>query len=309
VPADRDSSPSVPTRLVVLPQHDGTRLDQFLAAATDLSRRAARRAISDGLVWRNSDPVRVQSKAVVAGDVVEVLLAATELGVAAKPDHPVPVIVHEDRWLVVADKPAGMLCQPSERSEDELALDQRLLVGLAARDGQRPFLRLVHRIDRLTSGAVLFARNPQALKPLTRAWADGSVDRRYLAVVTGHPAEDRWVIDKPIGRDPDHHWRFQVADGGKPARTELEVVTRHDEGTALVRCRLLTGRTHQVRVHLAAVGHPVVGDRLYGAPPTAGVNRPLLHAASLTFPHPRTGDELTVETEVPGDMVRFVKAE
>jgi 23S rRNA pseudouridine1911/1915/1917 synthase len=305
VSADRTTTPT-PTRLVVPPEHDELRLDQYLAAATDLSRSAARRVIADGVVWRNREAVRVQSKTLNAGDVVDVLLPATELGVPAQPDHALPDIVFEDRWLVVANKSAGVLCQPAEKPETVLALDQQMLMGLAARDGRRPFLRLVHRIDRLTSGAVLFARNPQALKPLTKAWGDGQVDRRYLAAVVGHPPEDHCTIDKPIGRDRDHRWRFQVTDSGKPARTEVDVISRRDDGTALVRCRLLTGRTHQVRVHLAAIGHPVVGDRLYGAPPHPGVDRPLLHASSLTLPHPRSGGELTVETEVPKDMVRFV---
>jgi 23S rRNA pseudouridine1911/1915/1917 synthase len=294
------------TRLVVRHDRHETRLDVFLAAETDLSRRAARRLISDGSVWRNSEPVRVQSKTLIAGDVVDVLLASGELGVPALPDAPLPVILFEDRWMLVADKPAGVLCQPAEDSGSEPALDQQTLLGLAVRDGRRPFLRLVHRIDRLTSGAVLFARNPQALRPLARAWADGEVDRRYLAVVEGHPPEDRWMIDAPIGRDREHRWRFQVDDRGKPARTELSVRRRLDNGCSLVECRLLTGRTHQVRVHLASAGHPVVGDRLYGARPNPAANRPLLHASSLTLPHPSTGDEVVVEGNVPEDMVRFV---
>jgi len=306
VTPDQSTGTSGPTRLVVLPSHHETRLDLYLAAVTELSRRAARRLVGDGAVWRNSEPVRVQSKVLVAGDVVDVLRPAAELGVPAKPDLPLPSIVFEDRWLVAADKPAGVLCQPAEDPDDLLALDEQMLVGMAARDGRRPFLRMVHRIDRLTSGAVLFARNPQALSPLTKAWESGAVDRRYIVVVEGHPAMDLTTVDQPIGRDRGHRWRFQVDERGKPARTEVEVISRHPGGTALVSCRLLTGRTHQVRVHLAATGHPVVGDRLYGAKPAAGVSRPLLHAANLDLPHPRSGDRLHIEAPLPEDMVRFV---
>ena len=171
------------TRLVVGFVHHGARLDIFLAAATSLSRRAARRLGASGEVWRNGESVRVQSRILDAGDVVDLLRPPGELGVPAAPDHELPPILFEDRWLVVADKPAGVLSQPAESSQsDDVALDQLLLLGLAARDGRRPFIRLVHRLDRLTTGAVLFARNPQALPPLTRAWADGVVDRRYLAI-------------------------------------------------------------------------------------------------------------------------------
>lgn len=293
------------TRLVVLPPHDETRLDVYLAAVTELSRRAARRLLSDGAVWRNAEPIRVQSKMLNTGDVVDVLLPATDLGVPTQPDLPMPAIIHEDSWIVVTNKPAGILCQPAEDPDPALALDQQMLVAMAARDGRRPYLRLIHRIDRITSGAVLFARNPQALKPLTRAWSSGAVDRGYLAVVEGHPAEDHFIIDEPISRDRGHRWRFQVDDRGKPARTEVNVVTRYDDGTALLSCRLLTGRTHQVRVHFSAAGHPVVGDRLYGAGPRAGVSRPLLHAATLALPHPENGERVVIEAPLPPDMTRF----
>jgi len=294
------------TRIVVPPGHDGERLDIFLAGSTSLSRRAVRRLVGSGGVWRNGDSVRVQSKSLETGDVVDLLLPCDELGVPATPDLPMPEILFEDRWLVVVHKPAGVLSQPAETDTRELALNQLLLLGLALREGRRPFVRLVHRIDRLTSGAVLFARNPQSLRPLTRAWAEGEVDRRYLAVVEGDPAADEFLVDQPIARDRSHRWRFRIAEDGSPAHTRVAVIERHPSGTALVECRLITGRTHQVRVHLAHLGHPVVGDRLYGARPTPEIHRPLLHAARLTLPHPQTGEILTVESPVPEDMARLL---
>ncbi len=291
---------------MVPPERDAERLDIFLAGSTSLSRRAARRLVGSGSVWRNGEPVRVQSKPLSVGDVVDVLQPCHELGVPARPDLPLPEILFEDRWLVVVDKPAGVLSQPAENDSGELALDQLLLLGLAQREGRRPFLRLVHRIDRLTSGAVLFARNPQSLPPLTRAWADGGVDRRYLAVVEGNPPSDEFSIEQPIARDRSHRWRFRVASDGAMAQTQVVVLDRHSSGTALVECRLVTGRTHQVRVHLAHLGHPVVGDRLYGAGLDPEVHRPLLHAAKLTLPHPQTGELLTVESPIPEDITRFL---
>lgn len=294
------------TRLVVGFAHQGARLDVFLAAATGLSRRAARRLVGAGGVWRNGDPLRVQSRTVDAGDVVDLLLPPDEVGVPARPNLEAPPILFEDRWLVVVDKPAGVLSQPAETSpHGELALDQMLLLCLAARDGCRPFLRLFHRLDRLTTGAVLFAHNPQALPPLARAWETGAVDRRYLAIVEGVPPFEHTRIDHPIGRDRSHQWRFHVDEAGQQAQTNVAVLECHSNGSALVECRLVTGRTHQVRVHLAAIGHPVVGDRLYGARPNPSVSRPLLHAAGLSLPHPRTGVRLTVESPLPADMTGF----
>jgi 23S rRNA pseudouridine1911/1915/1917 synthase len=294
---------------VVPPEHDGVRLDLFLAAATALSRRASRAMVAAGEVLRNGETLRVQSRTVVAGDVIDALRPPAELGVPARPELPLPSILFEDGWLLVVDKPAGVLSQPAETAaRGELAIEQQLLLALAVRDGRRPFLRLVHRLDRSTSGAVLFARRESALPPLAAAWRSGRVDRRYLAVVTGDPGFDTLAVDRPIARDPTHPWRFRVDDAGRPARTSIRVVARHAGHTALVECRLLTGRTHQVRVHLAAVGHPVAGDRLYGAPPRLAAARPLLHAASLELPHPEDGRRLRIESPPPADLASFLDA-
>jgi 23S rRNA pseudouridine1911/1915/1917 synthase len=294
------------TRLVVLPSHDGLRLDQFLAAATELSRRAARRMIDEGVVARNGHPTRVQGRGLEWGDVVDIARPPTDLGVASRPVLPdVPVLAH-DRWLHAVAKPAGMLSQPSSRGDDELALDQLAVLTAAAELGSRPYLRLVHRLDRLTSGVALFAANPQAHAPLVRAWERGRVERRYLAVVEGEPDDDTTLLDRPIGRDRDHDWRFRVTDGGREARTEVRVVRRLDSGLTVVECRLLTGRTHQVRVHLSDWGHPVVGDRLYGSRRSELASRPLLHAVSLALPHPKDGAEVRIEAPLPDDLRAFV---
>lgn len=294
------------TRLVVMPEHNGLRLDQLLAAATSLSRRAARKVISAGVVARNGQPTRVLGREVEWGDVVDVLMPSTELDVPPRPALPDLEFLHNDSWLLAVGKPAGLLSQPSSKSGAELALDQLATLRLALDQGARSYLRMVHRLDRLTSGVTLFARNPQAHSPLVHAWSDGAVERRYVAVIEGTPEIETTLIDRPIARDPGHDWRFRIADGGREARTEIRVAKHLDDGLAVVECRLLTGRTHQVRVHLADWGHPVLGDRLYGSRRANLAPRPLLHASIIELPHPQDGSQLRIEAPVPEDMASFL---
>lgn len=303
------TTPRQATRLLVMPSHDGLRIDQFLAAATSLSRRAARKVISGGAVARNCQPTRVLGRQLEWGDVIDVLIPHDELEVPPRPVLTEFDIVHSDGWLFAADKPAGMLSQPSSKPGDELALDQTATLRLALDEGSRPYLRMVHRLDRLTSGVALFARNPQAHAPLVRAWSDGAVERRYLAVVEGSPELEADLIDRPIARDPGHDWRFHVSGGGREARTEVRVRSRLDGDLAVIECRLLTGRTHQVRVHLADWGHPVLGDRLYGSRRANLAPRPLLHASVIELPHPKDGKRTTITAPLPSDMATFVTAD
>lgn len=304
-------------RLVAGPEHEGLRLDQFLAAATPLSRRRARSLIGDGKVAPGGRISRKQSRTVEAGNVLDLLLTAdeaAELALPPSPEPPAVEIVHRDDWLIAVNKPSGVLSQPAERRQPgELAMDERLLLHLAALEGKRPFLRLVHRIDRVTSGLLLFAASPKATGPLDEAWRSGVVDRVYLAVVEGVPDDDRFTVDGAIGKVPGGGWRFEVrdGDGARPARTEVEVVRRgrQEDGYAVVACRLETGRTHQVRVHLAHAGFPVRGDRLYGADVERfPASRPLLHASELALPHPdgRSG-RLELRAEVPDDFQAFTE--
>ena len=300
--------PQRKARLLVTPDRDGERLDVFLAAATSLSRRAARRMIADGLVVRNREALRVQSRLVTTGDVVDVHFPDSEPEFRTDPPATAIDLIFEDRWLIVAAKPPGVLSQPAEgqRPGDTPAFDQQLLLSLAWRDGQRPFLRLVHRLDRMTSGAILFARSAEVLPTLSRAWASGHVERFYLAVIEGHPESDTFAVDRPISRDRDHRWRFQCDDGGKPSRTEIEVLATLENSLSVVGCRLITGRTHQVRVHLAAAGHPVLGDRLYHSKRADLAPRPLLHAAALKLPHPATNEDLHVVSPPPIDLAKYL---
>lgn len=295
------------TRCVVTREHNDARIDVFLASATNLSRRASRRLLADGLVRMNGKPLRVQSRSVVAGDVIDVLLPGRDLGLPPRPDLTIPNILFEDRWLLIADKPAGVLSAAAENMhEGETAFDEQVLLAKAVEAGKRPFLRLFHRLDRVTSGAILFACHREALQGLTTAWRDGLVERVYLAVVEGRPEFEQIEIGEPIARDRSHAWRFTTDPNGRRAVTEARVVARLDDDLAVVRCRLITGRTHQVRVHLASIGHPVLGDRLYGSVRADDVDRPLLHAASLALPHPRTGDGLRVACPAPEDVSHYL---
>ena len=223
------------TRLLVGPEQEGERLDIFLAGTTQLSRRAARRLVADGLVWRNGDPLRVQSRPLTLGDVVDVLRPAEELGVPSLPEVVTPELLFHDRFLLVAAKPAGVLSQPAEnRSLDDPSFDHQVLLALALSTGRRPFLRMLHRLDRMTSGAVIFARSSSALQPLTQAWAEGRVERSYLAVVEGHPKLDSFEIDRPIARDRGHRWRFHCHESGRTAQTRVQIVARLDGGLSAV---------------------------------------------------------------------------
>jgi len=242
------------------------------------------------------------------GDVIDVRFPESEPGEETEPPMITINPLFEDRWLIVAAKPPGVLSQPAEeqRPGDSPAFDQQVLLSLAWRDGQRPFLRLVHRLDRMTSGAMLFARSPDVLPKLSRACGDGQVERFYLAVIEGHPESDTFAVDRPIGRDRDHRWRFQCDDGGRPSRTEIEVLATLEGGLSVVGCRLITGRTHQVRVHLATAGHPVLGDRLYHSKRADLVQRPLLHATALSLPHPATDEDLHVVCPPPPDLTKYL---
>ncbi len=287
-------------RVVVTSDLVGLRLDQLVAAATTASRRRARALAADGAVRLNGTVSRVLSRNVGLWDVVEVDPEDSDAIVPSRPD-PAPVdVLWEDDWLLFTAKPSGVLSQPSETSRGhELAWDERVASWLALRDGRPPTLRLVHRLDRPTSGVVLFARRRDAMAAITHAWRSGKARRSYLAVVHGHPGDDLLELDGPIGRDPRGGWRFEVRADGRPAHTIARVLARHDDGTATLLCELTTGRTHQVRVHLAALGHPVLGDHTYGG---EGGGRPLLHALALELPHPRTGTPVRVVAPIPQDI-------
>ena len=259
---------------------------------------------SAGRLWVNGKAVRVLSRLLHLADVVDIV---RDDEVLAEPAAPPPIgILHEDGWLIAIDKPSGVASQPPrKRAPGELTAQERLALQLALREGQRVEALLFHRLDRLTTGVLVFARQRDAARSLARTWAEGRADKRYLTVVQGDPGEAPRVLAGPIGPDPLVPGRFCVARGGLPARTRVRRLAAAG-GLSLVEVHPLTGRTHQVRVHLAATGFPVAGDALYGG--GGGLPRPFLHAWRLTLPHPKDGAPLHLEAPIPPDMAAFLAA-
>jgi 23S rRNA pseudouridine1911/1915/1917 synthase len=299
-------------RIVVSDEQDGLRLDVVLAGALGVSRSAAAQRIDAGAVSVDGRGAR-RSRSLVAGEVIEV--AAVEPR-AAGPAPDLPPVRYRDEHLVVLAKPAGLVVHPGAGHADDTLVDALRAAGVPLADvGDATRPGVVHRLDRDTSGLLVVASTVEAHQGLVAMLADRQVVRRYLALVVGVPGEPRGVVDAPIGRHPTHRTRFAVVDGGKPARTRYRVLgegaVRTSDGTersvGAVVCGLETGRTHQIRVHLDAVGTPVAGDPLYGpdgaVSAALGVGRPALHAAHLAFTHPVTGVEVAVSEPLPEDLV------
>ena len=289
-------------RFTVSPSSVGGRLDAVLAERDEMESRAeAQRLIDAGHVLVNGE-VKAKRYRLATGDVIEAALgpeprAPGELRAEAL-DVP---IVFADEHIVVVDKPAGMVTHPSKGHDEGTLVHGLLGAGIAGGDDpDRP--GIVHRLDRDTSGLMLVARTERAHRRLSRMMRDRDIERRYLALVHGEfpPA---LTVDRPIGRDPRRRTRQAVVPvGGKEAITHFRTVERLGHLT-LVEARLETGRTHQVRVHLEAAGHPVVGDPLYGqGRPAHGLDRQFLHAYRLALPHPATGDEMSFESTLPDDL-------
>jgi 23S rRNA pseudouridine1911/1915/1917 synthase len=297
--------------LVVPPTLAGERIDRTVAMLTGWSRAEVQALVAADAVLVGGQPVG-KSHRLRAGDVIELLSAP------AAPTLPegeaVPVDVrHVDDDVIVVNKPAGLVVHPGAGHQHGTLVHGLLArfpelatVGEPARPG------IVHRLDRDTSGLLVVARTPRAYEQLVDALAARGVDREYLALVGGIPDSRRGVVDAPIGRSAQRRTRMAVRDRGRPARTAFEVVeTWSDSGVALVECRLETGRTHQIRVHLAAIGHPVVGDDAYGGRARAGtieVGRPFLHATHLGFPHPAGTGPVSFDEPLPPELDAVLRA-
>jgi 23S rRNA pseudouridine1911/1915/1917 synthase len=284
--------------LVVGPDEAGERLDVFLARDAG-SRAAAQRLIEAGLV-RVDGAARPKRHVVAAGERIAVS-PAPEAPQAAVPDATFDV-AYQDEHLLVVDKPAGVVVHPA-RGHRAGTLAQALHgVAGGGDDPDRP--GIVHRLDRETSGLMVVARTAPAYDALVDALAAREVTREYDALVWGHPENPRGVIDAPIGRSTTRRTRMAVRAEGKDARTVYEVEEWFGRPeVARLRCRLETGRTHQIRVHLSAIGHPVVGDGAYGGR-RAGIelDRPFLHAEHLALAHPVTGEPLEFRSPLPSEL-------
>jgi 23S rRNA pseudouridine1911/1915/1917 synthase len=290
-------------------QEGKVRLDKFLAEKLpDLSRSAAQRLIDGGQVTVNSDPVKPSYK-VSTGDQIVVFLPADEAPGLVPEAIPLEV-VYEDEALLVVDKPAGMVVHPAPGHPAGTLVNALLAhcPDLATGGDERP--GIVHRLDRDTSGLILIAKNDKVRRALQRQFKERQVQKAYLALLDGHlqPAWGR--VEAPLGRDPNHRQRITVLPGGREAITEYHVLElfAHQVGPVagdltLVQAEPLTGRTHQIRVHFASIGHPVVGDGVYGRRKQhLPVSRQFLHAQKLGFRHPLTGQRLSLEAPLPAEL-------
>src|SRR4051812_17785498 len=295
-------------QLVVPDALAGERLDRAVALLTGWTRREVQDLVQAGSVLVDGERVP-KSRKLEAGSVVEVL-AEPEVAGLPQADPNIEVVVrYEDDDLVVVAKPAGLVVHPGAGHPDGT-----LVNGLLARypeiaslgDPARP--GIVHRLDRDTSGLLVVARSAAAYDGLVDMLAAHDVERRYEALVWGVPDSPRGVFDAPIGRSVRRPTRMSVREGGKVARTAYEVVdTFRVPEVARLECKLETGRTHQIRVHLQAIGHPVVGDAAYGGHrKTIALDRPFLHAGGLAFVHPVTGEPISVEEPLAPELVELL---
>jgi 23S rRNA pseudouridine1911/1915/1917 synthase len=283
--------------VAVAPEAAGERLDVFLARHSG-SRAAAQRLIDAGRV-RVDGAERPKRHVLSAG--ARVTVAA----VSEAPESPVPpapfAVAYEDEHLLVVDKPAGVVVHPAPghaRGTLVQALEGRVAGG---EDPERP--GIVHRLDRDTSGLLAVARSEPVHAALRALLADRAITREYLALVEGRPAARTGTIEAPLGRDRRVRTRISTdTDDPRPAVTHFETIAA-PPGATLLRVRLETGRTHQIRAHLRAIGHPVLGDPEYGVPAGhLGLERQFLHAERLALRHPVTGEALDVRSPLPGDL-------
>ncbi len=292
-------------RFCVSEGEGGERLDIFISRGAGLSRSRAQRLISEGAV-RVGGEVRPKHHRLRAGDRVEVDEPPREEAPPMPQDIPLD-IVYEDSDLAVIEKPAGLVVHPAG-GHREGTLVNALLHGLgelsSLGDAARP--GIVHRLDRDTSGLLVVAKNDPSHLRLQKMVRDRTLQRHYLALVHGVPPTRLGTVEAPVGRDPKERKRMAVtASGGRPAVTHFRV-ERSFAACALLEVELVTGRTHQIRVHLSYIGHPVAGDRQYGTRGSLerelGLQRQFLHACRLIFPHPSSGETLRFESPLPPDL-------
>jgi 23S rRNA pseudouridine1911/1915/1917 synthase len=289
---------------------DGQRVDRIVSMLTGLSRTEAAALVASGGVRVDGRPVAGKLR-VLEGQELDIDEPEAVGTARLEPDASVDVpVVHVDDDVIVVDKPEGLVVHPGSGHEAGT-----LVHGLLARypelrevgDPQRP--GIVHRLDKGTTGLLVVARTPDAYDDLVEQLSSRSVERRYVALVWGWPEAASGVIDAPIGRSPRDPTRMAVVADGREARTRYEVSRQFESPVrcALADCGLETGRTHQIRVHLSAIGHPVVGDAQYrGRREGLSASRPMLHAARLSFDHPGTGERVSFESPMPADMAALI---
>lgn len=302
-PAHSDRARSVS----VAPEDAGQRLDRYVTTIlSELSRTAVQQLIANGSALVNGK----KSKAgylLREGDEIQIssLAPVSDAGSARPTAMPLD-IVYEDQDLLVVNKPAGMVVHPAPGHHDDTLVNALLAYEPSLKDAgesQRP--GIVHRLDKDTSGLIIVAKNARAQAALVEQMQRHAIIKRYLALVDGNVALDQGSIDAPIGRDPRHRQQMAITSvGSREARTHFKVLERYARHTLLL-LELETGRTHQIRLHLKAIGHPVVGDPVYGSGSVfkrAPLHRQFLHASQLRFTHPFTGEMIELEAPLPPDL-------
>ena len=296
--------------------HAGARLDRVLGELfPEFSRSFLARLVESGSVRAAGKTVLKPSHRVQADELIEIDVPPPAPATVEAQDLPLTVLF-EDENLVVIDKPAGLVVHPAAGHADQTLVNALLfrIKDLSGIGGEiRP--GIVHRLDKDTSGVMVIAKNDETHRKLTAAWNTDQVRKEYLALVYGTPSESRGTIDAPIARDPRDRKRMAVVPTGRRAITDYEVVERLRHAS-LIRCSLRTGRTHQIRVHLKHLGHPIIGDPVYSGPQwkgipdkklqkaVGGVGRQMLHACRITFVH--RGGTLTFQAELPSDFATLL---
>jgi 23S rRNA pseudouridine1911/1915/1917 synthase len=282
----------------------GLRLDRFLAGLPEVgSRAAAERLLAASSVLVDGAAAE-KSARLAGGEEVELERPDSRTRSVLEPQDVGLRVVYEDEHLLVVDKPAGVVVHPSAGHETGTLVHGVLTLGAAGGEAERP--GIVHRLDRDTSGLLVVARSEEAHERLKRLVQRRQLERTYLALVRGRPRSRAGRIEAPIGRDRREPTRQSLdTDRPRDAVTHFELVEQLDE-YALLRVRLETGRTHQIRVHLAAIGLPVVGDPAYGVPEPA-LGRQFLHATRLAFTHPFTGEPVEAESPLPPELGRYLE--
>jgi 23S rRNA pseudouridine1911/1915/1917 synthase len=284
----------------------GERLDVFCARTAGQTRAQMQRVIESAAVQVNGQPAKANHKLKLGDSVCIALPAPAPVDIAPE-DIPLSII-YEDADMAVIDKPQGMVVHPAAGNAGGTLVNAALyhLKDLSGIGGEmRP--GIVHRIDKLTSGLIVMAKNDVAHQSLSAQLKAHTARRTYLALVEGNIKQEEGTVNAPIGRHRLDRKKMAVTSGGRAAITHWRVLMRYGDFT-LVEARLETGRTHQIRVHLASLGHPVAGDTVYGpAKPKLGLKGQALHAARLTLRHPRTGEEMTFAAPVPGHFLSALK--
>ena len=292
--------------LVITSELSGVRLDKFLSDNIEKTRSFVQNMIEDGLVSVNGKPVKA-SYSVKAGDEIEYTLPEIKVLDAKPQDIPID-IVYEDDDVLIVNKEAGMVVHPAPGNPDNTLVNAVMKHCEGKLSGINSVIRpgIVHRIDKDTSGLLVIAKNDEAHLYLSEQFKVHSITREYTAIVNGHFKENSGTVDAPIGRHSANRKKMAVTDkNSKNAVTHFEVLEEYPK-YSLIKCRLETGRTHQIRVHMSFIGHPLLGDSIYGDKNKMGIEGQMLHAGKLGFIHPGTREYIEFESQLPEKYKKLV---